>query len=59
MSPSAFVAQAQAKGLDIIGLTGFNSTLNADKMRRLGKRMGLLVLLEEEVTTKEEVHAWV
>ena len=56
MSPSASVAQAQAKGLDIIGLTDFNSTLNADKMRRLGKRMGLLVLMEEEVTTKEEVH---
>ena len=59
LSPCAFVAQAQAKGLDIIDLTGFNSTLNTDKMRRLGKRMGLLVLLEEEVITKEEVHAWV
>ena len=28
MSPSAIVAQAKAKGLDIIGLTDHNSTLN-------------------------------
>ena len=56
MSPSAFVAQAQAKGLDIIGLTEQYSTLNSEMMRRLGGRMGLLVLMEEEATSKEEVY---
>ena len=37
MSPSAIVAQAKAKGLDIIGLTDHNTTLNADVTRRLGE----------------------
>ena len=56
MSPSAIVAQAKAKGLDIIGLTDHNSTLNADVTRRLGEKAGLHVLMGAEVTTKEEVH---
>ena len=40
MSPSAIVSQAKAKGLDIIGLTDHNSTLNADVTRRLGRQSG-------------------
>ena len=36
MSPSAIVAQAKAKGLDIIGLTDHNSTLNAEEVHCLG-----------------------
>ena len=56
MSPSAIVAKAKEKGLDIIGLTDHNSTLNADVTRRLGEKVGLHVLMGAEVTTKEEVH---
>ena len=56
MSPSAIVAKAKEKGLDIIGLTDHNSTLNAEVTRRLGERCGLHVLMGAEVTTSEEVH---
>ena len=52
MSPSAIVAKAKEKGLDIIGLTDHNSTLNADVTRRLGEKAGLHVLMGAEVTTK-------
>ena len=56
MSPSAIVATAKERGMDIIGLTDHNSTLNADVTRRLGEKVGLHVLMGAEVTTKEEVH---
>lgn len=56
MSPSAIVAKAKEMGLDIIGLTDHNSTLNAEVTRRLGEKAGLCVLMGAEVTTKEEVH---
>ena len=56
MSPLAIVETAKARGMDIIGLTDHNSTLNADVTRRLGEKMGLHVLMGAEVTTKEEVH---
>ena len=55
MSPSAIVATARERGLDIIGLTDHNSTLNANVTRILGERVGLHVLMGAEVTTKEEV----
>jgi PHP family Zn ribbon phosphoesterase len=56
MSPSAIVATARERGLDIIGLTDHNSTLNAAVTRRLGEKAGLCVMMGAEVTTKEEVH---
>ena len=56
MSPLAIVETAKARGMDIIGLTDHNSTLNADVTRRLGEKVGLHVLMGAEVTTKEEVH---
>ena len=56
MSPSAIVARAKERGMDIIGLTDHNSTLNADVTRRLGEKVGLHVLMGAEVTTREEVH---
>ena len=56
MSPSAIVATAKERGMDIIGLTDHNSTLNADVTRRLGEKAGLHVLMGAEVTTTEEVH---
>ena len=56
MSPSAIVAKAKERGLDIIGITDHNSTLNAEVTRRLGEQAGLHVLMGAEVTTREEVH---
>ena len=56
MSPAAIVMTAKGRGLDIIGLTDHNSTLNAEVTRRIGEREGLHVLMGAEVTTKEEVH---
>ena len=56
MSPSAIVSIAKERGMDIIGITDHNSTLNADVTRRLGEKVGLHVLMGAEVTTKEEVH---
>lgn len=56
MSPSVIVQTAKERGLDIIGLTDHNSTLNADVTRRIGEKVGLHVLMGAEVTTKEEVH---
>ena len=56
MSPLAIVETAKARGMDIIGITDHNSTLNADVTRRLGEKVGLHVLMGAEVTTKEEDH---
>ena len=56
MSPAAIVATARERGMDIIGLTDHNSTLNAAVTQRLGEKAGLHVLMGAEVTTKEEVH---
>ena len=51
LSPTAIVAKAKERGMDIIGLTDHNSTLNADVTRRLGEKVGLHVLMGAEVTT--------
>ena len=56
MSPSAIVATAKERGLDIIGITDHNSTLNAAVTQRLGEKVGLHVMMGAEVTTREEVH---
>jgi len=56
MSPSAIVAKAADIGLNIIGITDHNSTLNALVTRDIGLEKGILVLTGAEVTTKEEVH---
>ncbi len=56
MSPSAIVSIAKERGMNIIGITDHNSTLNADVTRRLGEKVGLHVLMGAEVTTREEVH---
>ena len=56
MSPSHIVAQAQARGLQLIALTDHNSTLHAPLVRQLAARVGIYALLGAEVTTSEEVH---
>lgn len=56
MSPMAIIAKAKEKGLDIIGITDHNSTLNAEVTRKIGEQNGIAVMMGAEVTTKEEIH---
>lgn len=56
MTPLEIVKLAKAKGLDIIGITDHNSTLQSREIQKIGEREGLYVLCGAEVTTKEEVH---
>ncbi len=50
------VERALSKGLDIIGITDHNSTLQCKEVVRLAVKKGLAVLCGAEVTSKEEVH---
>jgi len=56
MSPSFLVRQAKEIGLDMIGITDHNSTLQCAEIKRIGEREGIFVLCGAEVTTQEEVH---
>lgn len=56
MTPQKIVEKAVEAGLQIIGITDHNSTLNAEVVRQLGNGKGILVLMGAEVTTREEVH---
>jgi len=56
MSPVRIVAEAEKKGLDIIGITDHNSTRHCSLTTRLAAEKGIFVMQGAEVTTKEEVH---
>lgn len=56
MSPSKIVERASAIGLKLIAITDHNSTLHGPLVRKLAERVGIMVLLGVEVTTKEDVH---
>ncbi len=56
MSPVRIVAEAERKGLDIIGITDHNSTRHCSLTTRLAAEKGIFVMQGAEVTTKEEVH---
>ncbi|HPF51440.1 MAG TPA: PHP domain-containing protein [Draconibacterium sp.] len=56
MTPRKIVGRAVEAGLQIIGITDHNSTLNAEVVKELGSERGILVLMGAEVTTREEVH---
>lgn len=56
MSPAKIIDAAKAKGLDIVGITDHNSTLNAITTAKLGENVGIFVLYGAEITTREEVH---
>ncbi len=56
MSPGNIADKAIEKGLDIIGITDHNSTLQCATVKKVAGRKGLFVLCGAEVTTKEEVH---
>lgn len=56
ISPSAIIAEAKSKGLNIIGISDHNSTRNALVASKIGQKNDVFVLCGAEVTTKEEVH---
>lgn len=56
MSPGNIADKAIEKGLDIIGITDHNSTLQCATVKKVAEQKGLFVLCGAEVTTKEEVH---
>ena len=56
MTPAFIIKQAKACGLDIVGITDHNSTLQCTEIRQIGEREGVFVLCGAEVTTQEEVH---
>lgn len=56
MSPRNIVDIAIQRGMDIIGISDHNSTLQSGLVKQLGEERGLYVLCGVEVTTKEEVH---
>jgi 3',5'-nucleoside bisphosphate phosphatase len=59
MSPHNIVAEAVAKGLDIIGITDHNTTRHCKIVSNLAEKKGIYVMQGAEVTTKEEVHSLV
>lgn len=57
MSPINIVKEAKKKGINIIGITDHNSSLNSAVIRDLARKEGIFVLTGMEVTSKEEVHS--
>jgi 3',5'-nucleoside bisphosphate phosphatase len=56
MSPKNIVKQAFTKGIDIIGISDHNSTLQCVIVQKIASDYGIKVLLGAEVTSREEVH---
>lgn len=56
MSPMNIINKALEKGLDIIGITDHNSTLNCRVIAEAAADQGIFVMCGAEVTTQEEVH---
>jgi len=56
MSPKNILHYARKAGLDIIGITDHNSTLQAPVIKKAAKGTNIKVLLGAEITTKEEIH---
>lgn len=57
MSPKRIIWEAEAKGLDIIGISDHNSTRQAGLVKELGEERGIMVLKGAEVNTREEIHS--
>lgn len=56
MSPMKVVAEAKARGLDLIAVCDHNSAANVAGVRQAAEGSGLVVLAGMEVATAEEVH---
>jgi 3',5'-nucleoside bisphosphate phosphatase len=56
MSPKNIVIKAKQMGLDIIGITDHNSTLQCNGVCIEAGKHGIFIVMGAEVTTKEEAH---
>ena len=56
MSPKNIVRTAFEKGMNIIGITDHNSTLQCKTVKKIASDYGIFVLTGVEVTSKEDVH---
>jgi len=56
MSPAQIVSLAKSRGLDIVGITDHNTTLQCKLIWRLGRDHGLTVIPGCEITSREEIH---
>lgn len=56
MSPSAIVARALERGLDMIAITDHNTTRQVKTTQKIGRDQGLFVLGGVEITSQEETH---
>ena len=56
MSPKNIVRKAFEKGLNIIGITDHNSTLQCKTVKKIASDYGIMVLTGAEVTSREDVH---
>lgn len=56
MSPAKIVKKALERGVNIIGITDHNSTLQCATVRKIAANFDIFVLMGAEVTSKEEVH---
>ena len=59
MSPKNIVLKAEELGIDIIGITDHNSTLQCSGVGREAEKKGIFMLMGAEITTKEELHCLV
>jgi PHP family Zn ribbon phosphoesterase len=57
MSPRNIISKAIERGIDIIGISDHNSTLQCGVVKKIGQDRGLFVLCGAEVTSREEVHS--
>jgi len=56
MTPKTIVQRAKEMGIDILGISDHNTTLQVALIKELAEREGIFVLQGAEVNTKEEVH---
>ncbi|MFO7574971.1 MAG: PHP domain-containing protein [Bacteroidales bacterium] len=56
MSARNIINAALEKGIEILGITDHNSTLNSQLIKMMAEKEGLFVLTGAEVTTREEIH---
>jgi len=56
MVPSAVIAVAAERGLDMIAICDHNSAENAAPFRRVGEAAGIVVIDGMEIMSREEVH---
>ncbi len=56
MSPLALVRQARERGLDLIAICDHDSAENVEAVGRAAQRIGLAVIGDMEITSREEAH---